>query len=122
MKELYTLLFIAIAGICNSVMDTLAYHYDQSIFTNPIFNQQFCNPKLSWQNKYTQWIPDTFTDLWHLSKSGMLNFLSIAITLHIPIALIGTIWDVLINFIIVRFAFGIPFVLFYNKLLLKKKV
>lgn len=79
-------LFFFFAGVCNSVMDTLAYHYSTSIFSK-VADQEFWNPDISWLNKYKGRDPDagpkffgstTFlvwtTDAWHLFKSLMLIF------------------------------------------------
>lgn len=121
MRELYTILFIALAGICNAVMDTLAHHFYTSIFNDLKFNPQFWNPLISWENKYSKWLPVAFTDAWHLFKSGMLTFLSIAITINFTLALTHSGWDLFINFIIIRIVFGLMFDLFYDILLLKSK-
>ena len=45
-------IFIALAGISNSVMDTLTFHYSSSIFSSSGCDPNFWNPDESWKNKY----------------------------------------------------------------------
>ncbi len=133
-------LFFA-AGICNSVMDTLAYHFSSSVFSLKS-NPQFWNPELSWINKYRNGDPGqgakffgstTFLvwtqDGWHLFKSGMLLFLFLGVVLNahvcvrfasLPIASGGPprtistcMWLLLFNFH--HLAFSAAFNLFWEK-------
>jgi hypothetical protein len=77
------LLFIA--GLSNGIMDTLQFHYSQSIFPA---DSEFWNPALSWRNKWAQvdgelispltpryFGSSTFlvwtTDAWHLFQTIM---------------------------------------------------
>lgn len=78
------LLFLA--GLANGVMDTLQFHYSQSIFDA---QSEFWNPNLSWRNKWAQdaegnllyplrakyFGSSTFlvwtTDAWHLLQTIM---------------------------------------------------
>jgi hypothetical protein len=81
-----SIFFAMLAGCCNSVMDTLAYHFATSKFSQ-FDDQQFWNPELSWTNKWKNGDPaqgekffgsSTFlvslTDGWHLFKSLMITF------------------------------------------------
>lgn len=49
-KVFAVLALIVLAGVCNGIMDTLAFHYPtQSILPQ---DSRFWNPEISWQNKY----------------------------------------------------------------------
>jgi hypothetical protein len=73
-------IFLFLAGMLNGVMDVLSYSYNDSLFfNNKWFNPKFCNPSISWLNKYIDrdsskgekpfmWLLDGFTDLWHILK------------------------------------------------------
>jgi hypothetical protein len=120
---IYILLFIS--GAAKGVMDTLQFHFDRSIFKG--INNLYWNPEISWVRKYEgtdssirrKWlgvpIPVAFTDAFHLFQSIFLTTLFIAIVLYRPI----TSYKV-VDFILLRSIFGFSFVLFYNKLLIKK--
>lgn len=119
-------LLIAIAAICNSVMDTCREHFDQSIFSR--LNPMFWNGKYSWLNKYRNHLESrgistfyqlplmqTFSDSWHLFKSLMIICLCCALSLTVclsfsffllQVIVYGAIWIAVFN-------------LFYNKLLKK---
>lgn len=120
-----TLIFIAYAAVCNSVMDVISFYYDKSVF-DLLENPQYWDARISWKNKYIDWdggdkrrkkwfgiinIHPSFTDAWHLYKSMMVVYLILAIVFYKPI--FGLFFDV--------FLFGITwnfiFTLFYNKLL-----
>ena len=81
------LLLTVLGGICNSVMDTITYHYATSIFAT-LSNQQWWDPQLSWTNKWKNGDPEQgeawlgsstvfvwVTDAWHLFKSIFLSLL-----------------------------------------------
>ena len=123
-----SLLFVLLAGICNAVMDVLSFRYYTSVFYKykDRFNIDYWNPNLSWANKWKDYNPDkgerflgsstifvALTDGWHLFKSLMLTFLSIAIALH------TNIYHPIVDFLLVRIAFGIGFNLFFKKILFK---
>lgn len=104
-------IFLALASVCNAVMDTLTHHFSQSIFRNR--NGDFWNPNVSWQ--YVNFLPYTRyrADAWHLLKSAMIIFICLAIVFAdnlniIDFVLLGTIWNIVFN-------------LFYNHLLITKK-
>ena len=117
-------IFLLLAAGCNAVMDTLLYHFDTSIFQR--FDRQFCDPCISWYNKYVggkvenghiKWKiwrfsinkPDALTDLWHLSKFFMIAFICAAIACLIPYPLFA--------FIILGTSWNVVFSLFYDKIL-----
>lgn len=127
-----------ISGVCKAIMDTLQFHFDESIFRD--LNSKFWNPEISWKNKYypiesveqannslklkyirKKWfnlipIPVFLTDAWHLFQSIFLNSISISISLSINIT-----DNVFIDFIIIRGIIGLSFWLFYDKILIKNK-
>jgi hypothetical protein len=86
---------VIIAGLANGIMDTLQFHYSQSIFP---YNSEFWNPDLSWKNKWKQidgelvqpltprfFGSSTFlvwtTDAWHLFQTIMFAAFRTAIVL-----------------------------------------
>lgn len=85
MKALfYPLILISFAGMANSAMDTLQFHYPKSVFRK-LGHESFWNPNISWKNKWRDGIPLRgekflgsstvfvgFTDGWHLCKKLML--------------------------------------------------
>jgi hypothetical protein len=85
------IMFVILAGISNSIMDTLAYHFSTSIFAN-FDDQSYWNPNISWKNKWKNGNPEegeayfgssTFlvwtTDAWHIFKSCWINLLLLAL-------------------------------------------
>lgn len=121
-----------LAAICNSVMDTLAHHYPTSIFTK--YDEQFWNPKISWQNKYkggqkilgpafflSTGILVAFTDGWHLFKSSMIVLLGVAVVTFPYTYSICIFKDVFLNItawlIILGVLWNSTFSIFYNKFL-----
>ncbi len=113
-------ILIFIAGIGKGIMDTLQFHYSTSIFYN--INPQWYDPSISWTNKLHTWLPDTFTDCWHLSQSLFLESIFIAIIIYTPIVKWNSQslwWTKVIDFLILRVVFGAAFVLCYNYILIK---
>lgn len=124
-----------VAGICKSIMDTLQFRYDSSIFSKMSEKKQnWFNPKLSWKNKYKNRDPEqgpafpgstTFlvwtTDAWHFFQMIMLTSLQIACVL--PIALVVNKYVFLYTIamlILSKLIFGVAFELFWDDLLKKK--
>ena len=103
-------LFLILASIMNSVMDTLAHHFSTSIFRNK--NESFWNPNISW--KYAKYIPLTNykVDAWHIFKSLMIIFICLAIVYSRGLNLI--------DFIFLGIIWNFTFSLFYDKILLHK--
>lgn len=73
-------LSFVLAGMSEGVMDTLQFHYSNSIFYH-LKNKLFWNPEISWKNKYKDGDPKkgekflfsttlfvSLTDAWHLFK------------------------------------------------------
>ena len=120
-----TLILVALASVCNAVMDVLKTRYNTSIFNN-LSHQTWLKPALSWRNKWKNGDPSkgpkffgstTFlvflTDFWHLAKFFMLLFLSFAIVFREPMFA----WY--IDFFIYYCTFTIPFEIFFSKVLIK---
>ena len=129
-----SLILIALAAACNALIDTLAHHFDQSIFSK--LNYLFWNPHHSWRNKYIDgqvknghrmiWIfkyPAALTDAWHLFKSIMLALLIAAVVCYDPLVSPLMIKAVRVNVdwtpFLIRFAdfvgFGIVWILVFNE-------
>lgn len=128
-------LCIALAAICNAIMDTLIHHWYISIFKK--YNWEYWNPDLSWRNKYNLKTPTlgkrkilgglvdypvALTDAWHLFKSIMVVLLITAISIAWinPINITNSKF---VDFIIILICGGTIWIqvfnLFYNKLLKK---
>lgn len=82
------LIILFFSGIAKGVMDTLQFHFSESIFAQEgIFKRWFWSPSLSWANKYVdstpskgrkKWfglipIPVLFTDGWHFVSINIFN-------------------------------------------------
>jgi hypothetical protein len=104
-------------------MDTLQFHYDNSIFKR-FKNQRFWYPSFSWMNKWKNGDPKQgerflgsstifvgLTDAWHTFK--LLHNLSIFLGLFfIAISQVTILW-MFFYFIIARIIFGLSFSLFF---------
>ena len=122
------ILFIALASICNSVMDTLDHHQSDSIFSK-FKNPLWWNFNQGWRNKYIDrdpkkgrvklfWKinkPVQITDAWHFFKMLMIIFICSAASLSydkpsylICLIVLGLVWNNV-------------FSLFYKRILIKKK-
>jgi hypothetical protein len=121
-----TIIFITIAAILNAIMDMISVKYKSTIFSLYPKLNQFFNGSVSWVNKYKDKNPKKgpafpfamgplvfLTDMWHLSKTLMLIFFSLAIVFYTPIFGI-------IDFFIFWNYFGVIFTIFYDYLLRKK--
>lgn len=126
---------IALASICNAVMDTSVHHFSISIFNNKTGkNKKFWDGKTSWKNKYIngdknqgriKWNilgikfnkPVQLTDSFHLFKTLMIIFLCLAIAISDPSK---TFWGKTLDILIYGTTWNMTFSLFYNKILIKK--
>jgi hypothetical protein len=122
------LFLLSISGICKAVMDTLQFHYDNSIFTLYNFNNQFWNPKFSWRNKYSKHSQTVerfplsttifvfITDAWHLFQAICFSILfTIIISSNsITITTINAVVSNVIEFLFCTIYFGIPFLYFFR--------
>lgn len=144
-----TAIFVALAAICNAIMDTLVHHFSDSIFKKK--NKSLWNGVVSWRNKYINgnwqmgrrkflifktkfWeskginIHPIFTDKWHQFKFGMIFFMVCAICVF-PFDITPDICHECTGFgYAVKYLWPIPvygtiwnltFSLFYKKLLRK---
>ncbi len=121
-----SLLFISLAGIMKAIMDTLNFHFSNSIFKN--LNPYFWDEQnYAWKNKYKNRvfengrrklfginIPVVFTSGWHLFQSFQINFLMLAIVFYEPL------FTWYFDFCIYGFMYRAFFFLFYNYYLIKK--
>lgn len=132
-----SLILMINAAICKAVMDTLQFHFAESVFCKlgNIPSQRFWNPALSWMNKYkdgdiekgekffgSSTVFVSFTDAWHLF--GMINsFLICApIVLYSPITPIKIkVLSVLVDFLIIKIAHQSVFHAFYTWIFVRKK-
>ena len=110
-KTMISYILLALASICNAIMDTLTHHFGYSIFKNK--NEEFWNPNESW--KFVNFLPFTKyrADAWHLLKSAMIIFICLAIVFAnkfniVDFVLLGTLWNIIFN-------------VFYNYLLISNK-
>ena len=118
-----SLLCLIMAALCNSVMDTLQFHYSKSVFAKaPELSQRWWNPAVSWKNKYQdrdvtrgEAFPFSstalvgFTDAWHFFKSIMLDCIILAI-LFPAAQLIGLRWQgMILAFVFFKLVFGLVF-------------
>jgi len=122
-------LFIAISGISEAVMDKLQFHWSKTIFAiNPNrYKPLFWNPELSWENKYkdTETLEPKFigsttifvfiTDAWHLFK--FFKNTSMFLALFFILLIFNSFLFSVIFTISVRIVYGGVFTLFYNELL-----
>jgi hypothetical protein len=116
---------IALAAICNAIMDVISHKYDSSIFSE--FNPQYWDARISWRNKYVNGqvhfgrkyiLPGiklhvAFTDAWHFFKSLMICLLILAI---VSFEYTSTL-ESLIHFVSLGILWNVVFVLHYTKLL-----
>ena len=119
-----SLIFLSLGAICNAIMDTVSFHYWDSIFFK-LSNHRWWDPLISWNNKYNadgtrvKWLwglinkPVQFSDAWHLFKMLMIMFIVTAIVTYKGMEL----WYYLpLSYV----AWNGTFVLFWKYLLTKK--
>ena len=122
-----TITFITLAAIFNSLMDTISFHYNVSIFSKYPKLRQFLDVNHSWRNKYKNGNPlqgrkffgsTTFlvwlTDGWHLFKCAMLLCFCIAIVFYKPLT--NQVLDIFMMYV----WFGIVFEFFFAYVLKRK--
>jgi hypothetical protein len=130
-----SILFFALAGICNAVMDKVNFHWDKSIFKGSKI-EWWANPAISYKNKWKNnnnsedgekfpgsstvfvWI----TDLWHFAQSFMITFFILGGLLYGDglTSMFESSWvNIIIDFIIFKSIFSLTFELFWS-IILKK--
>jgi len=127
---------VYIAGIAKGFMDSLQFHFNTSLFAK--LNQQFWNPEISWQNKYSEVVtltrrklftirlgsfsvdvpyPAFLTDGWHLFQFIYLECLFVSI-FFFALALKQfnclNIFNMALLVLMMRLAFGIGFLISYR--------
>jgi len=129
--NLISLIFFALAGICNAIMDTLAHHHSISKFAKYATGFWADANIVSWRNKYIDGNPDKgrikifgkinkpefLTDGWHLCK--MLMVVLICLSIITFTTFINPLY-LLLAFIKYGLAWNFSFNLFYNYALKKK--
>ncbi len=131
-------ILIVISGIAKSISDTVADHYDKSIF--PKFKKPFFwNKEISWKNKYKNQEPQQgerflfsttifvwLTDAWHLFNmiQNTALIFAIIVGITIPIETVFTegknTFSYVILFIILKLLHTASFQLFYKNIWIKK--
>lgn len=134
-----TLIFVAISGASEAVMDKVQFHYDKSIFAyNPVrYYKLFWDPRLSWENKWTdssgrhEKFPGSstifvfLTDAWHLFKfiKNTSIFISLFFGAMAASLLLSNVFiSILIATLSARIIYGLTFTLFFDKILQVKDV
>jgi len=134
------ILFVCAAGAANAMQDTLDFHYYSSVFTR-WKNRRFWGPRAETSdNKYKNgdsrqgpafcWLWGLLcstgslvflTDGWHLTKFFTLNgvFFGFALVIYGSLDFLN-VWVLLGEAILLRALFGLFFVWFYNRVLVKK--
>lgn len=129
-----SVIFLVLASICNALIDTCQFHFEQSMIHLPGRKKwnQWWNPLESWKNKYKGRnyklgrrmvtlfgretpikYPTNFTDAFHCFKTLMIVFIIIAITVF-SILEYKTIHERLLFIIILGAAWNVTFTLVYN--------
>jgi len=116
---IFGILLCIIGGIGKAVRDTLAHHFEESIFKDK--NPQFWNPVLSGGNKWkngdkTQgekfFLSSTLfvgiTEAWHVSET--LNVFCLIVGAGLMTFYMG-LWGI----VIARIIYGIVFTIYYKK-------
>lgn len=140
-----TLILVAIAAVCNAVMDICAHKFEKSIFCfryeKTEFHtkwNEFFNTYWSWRNKYENKTPSLgrrkikvlgvyvnypvqLTDSFHLFKSVMIVCWAFAVVFYHPFVYYSTpTVNLLTDVLILGTTWNITFSLFYKHILLKK--
>jgi hypothetical protein len=120
-----------LAGICNAVMDVLAFKFKRSIFKN--LNESYWNPAKSWRNKYKSKNPilgeaflgsttvfSFLTDAWHLFQFLSNSFLALSVVfVFLGLSDINW-WQSLVLFLLLKATWGSSFEIFYRIFFIKK--
>ena len=118
-----SLLFLALASICNAIMDKTSHHFEKSIFSKAKNRKWWYTPD-SWKNKYIdgdstkgriKWFwkinkPVQLTDAWHFFKMLMIFFIVFSIISY------KEIFNPILDIIIYGSIWNLTFILFYKKI------
>lgn len=130
-----SILFLALAGMCNAIMDKINFHWDESIFKGSKLDW-WANPEVSYKNKWKNNSNSTdgekfpgsstvfvwVTDLWHFAQSFMITFFVLAVLFYGDgiVNLFDTTWiNMVCDLIILKGAFSLSFELFWSVILKK---
>lgn len=69
------MIYLILAAIFNSIMDTLTHHFNTSVFKR--LNSKWWNPNESWQYN-NNFLGVVRLDAWHLFKFGMIGSICMA--------------------------------------------
>jgi len=108
-----SLLLIALAAMCNAIMDNISHHFYKSILNTNRLSRRYWDLEVS--NKLPIIIPYTGykMDAWHNFKSLMIVLMCLSVVVYKPFI------DPIIDFIIAGCVWNLTFNLFYNKILNK---
>lgn len=101
---------IAFAGFFKSVADTLAHHYDTSVFRR--MDKRFWDPSVSWQHVGFLPLTKYRADAWHLANTLQIVSWCAAIAFAPPLSW----WQIILG---AGALFNLVFNLCYNKILKK---
>lgn len=104
-------IFISLAAIFNAIMDTLLWHFSNSVFKN--LSPTWWNPNYSWMN-VKSFLGIVRLDAWHLAKYGMLFSICLSIFFY---KRIFSYWDLLI----LSMCWSISFEIFFSFILKSKQ-
>jgi hypothetical protein len=113
-----SLLFLALAAVCNAVMDKSVHHYPISKLKK--LNPNFWNGEISWRNKYVngdpklgrvKWYfgfnkPVQLTDAFHMFKMLMIINICVSIITFDKTLLLGGDNYTFITFALLMFLYG----------------
>lgn len=131
-----SVIFFALAGMCNAIMDKVNFHWDESIFKGSKY-EQWANPAVSYKNKWKnhsnsldgEKFPGSSTifvwttDLWHFAQSFMITFFVLGALFYGDglVTIFETSWiNTAIDFVIFKIVFSLTFELFWSIVLMKK--
>jgi len=123
------IILIILAGICKAVMDTVADHYDNSIFASKDFNKYFWDKSISWMNKYKNDMPPRerfwgsttifvfVTDAWHLFQFLSYWLLIIGVAMMCGEYYMECVWwvELAMKICIAKVAFHASFEFWYSQ-------
>lgn len=120
---------LALAAICNAVMDVSDHHYHKSIFRR-FDNRLWWDGEISWKNKYidgdfnkgrVKWYfglnkPVQITDAWHFFKMWMIIFICGAILSALFASFEPNWWNIPLLFLGYGVTWNVTFSTFYNRI------
>ena len=114
MMQFLSYILFGLAAMCNAFMDTSVDHFPESIFSK--LNPQFWEMQVSW--KYSKTIFGYHIDAWHIAKSIMVIAIILALIVKVQTNLFSL--NSLIDILVYGFVWNAVFILFYNKIFLRR--